>query len=733
MIRFSIITIAFIVSSINAKSQVVSIANARAQTVGNTVTVRGIVTNGSELGVIRYMQDATAGIAVYSGSFNPVRGDSVEVIGVLDDYNGLLEINPLNSFTIISSGHTVIPEVVSITQLNTGDNYEGELIQINAITFVQTGTFSNSSTNYDATDGSSTAEVRIDAANNIGGTPIPASQIDLVGVLGEFSGVNQLLPRDLNDLISAGNPPIINSALWQTNISQNSFTVNFTSQNDGNTIIEYGLTQSLGLKVQNATMTTNHSMTLNLLTPTTLYYVQGKTVSATGDTSVSAIVPMMTQSNSTGTISVFFNRPVDHSKSTGTPAIYLNNTIADTLIKYMDITQNTLEIAIYNLDNDNGLIDAINDTYSRGVNVRVICNEGVNSNAYNAINVGNGNKKLSPTGTAPNGDFYGIMHNKVMIVDANSTDPNAVWVFAGSTNWTDGQLNDDPNNMLMIQDQSLAIAYKMEFEEMWGNTFGPMKTDNTPHYFKIGEVPVELYFSPSDDPETKIINTIQSADNDLHYAMLTHTRTSISYEIADRVNAGVFAAGIVEDTSSGGGPAYDILNAVIPNSLFISNTPGIFHHKYVIVDANCPMSDPTVETGSHNWTSSARLRNDENMLIIHDESIVNQYYQEFSQRYIDESGTEYSTPCPVGMDELVEQEMISIYPNPAVEWAIINAQWANQENTVLKVFDLLGTEVFTATFADYHLLNTAQWTAGTYLISCINGEKQSVAKLIIMK
>ena len=42
-----------------------TIADARALGVGQTVTVSGVVTNGSELGPIRYLQDGTAAIAAY--------------------------------------------------------------------------------------------------------------------------------------------------------------------------------------------------------------------------------------------------------------------------------------------------------------------------------------------------------------------------------------------------------------------------------------------------------------------------------------------------------------------------------------------------------------------------------------------------------------------------------------------------------------------------------------------
>ncbi len=57
------------------------------------------------------------------------------------------------------------------------------------------------------------------------------------------------------------------------------------------------------------------------------------------------------------------------------------------------------------------------------------------------------------------------------------------------------------------------------------------------------------------------------------------------------------------------------------------------HHKYLIVDNSDRSSDPLVLTGCHNWSSSAELRNDENTLIVHDATIANIYYQEFSERF----------------------------------------------------------------------------------------------------
>ena len=45
---------------------------------------------------------------------------------------------------------------------------------------------------------------------------------------------------------------------------------------------------------------------------------------------------------------------------------------------------------------------------------------------------------------------------------------------------TTGNLNSDRNNVIVLEDQSLARAYRLEFEEMFSGVFGADKTINTP-------------------------------------------------------------------------------------------------------------------------------------------------------------------------------------------------------------------------------------------------------------
>ena len=72
------ITTLIIVALLSLVGFAQDIATARLQGIGASVTVTGIVTNGSELGDpnLRYIEDNTGGMALYSGSASGLqRGD----------------------------------------------------------------------------------------------------------------------------------------------------------------------------------------------------------------------------------------------------------------------------------------------------------------------------------------------------------------------------------------------------------------------------------------------------------------------------------------------------------------------------------------------------------------------------------------------------------------------------------------------------------------------------------
>jgi PLD-like domain/Secretion system C-terminal sorting domain len=443
---------------------------------------------------------------------------------------------------------------------------------------------------------------------------------------------------------------------------------------------------------------------------------------------------MATASNSSGEIRIWFNNPVDNSVSTGTNAVY-NSNFVDTIIHFIDNAFYSIDMALYNIDNVNNIVTALNDAYQRGVAVRVICDAEVNADAYSTLSIGASNKKLAPTGTTPDGGYYGIQHNKFIVIDAVSTDPMDTWVISGSTNFTDDQLKIDKQNMIAIQDQSLAKAYRAEFEEMFSGVFGPEKTNNTPHEFVIDGKRVELYFSPSDDTENRILSVVESAQQDLYFAVFSYTRYGISYEIEDAIERGVFAAGIWDQTDALDPTAIEVLEGAMESTLFESAGSALMHHKYLIVDAHCPQSDPMVLTGSHNWTSSANSRNDENTLIIHDSTIANIYYQEFSARYNEEGGTiVVEGYCDyVSIDASSTASSIKLYPNPANELLIIETA-ASVSSVNIQIIDLTG-RILIDQFSSgkIHQVDVSNINDGMYLVNVNSMEEKGVSRLVISR
>ena len=117
------LSILFFFTAFISQAQI-PISQARMQSLGSSVTISGIVTNGAELGPIRYIQDATGGLSAYPGtgsvSFSCQRGDSMTVTGVLKNYNGLLELDPITAYTVHSSGNA-LPTPVVITAAQIGE------------------------------------------------------------------------------------------------------------------------------------------------------------------------------------------------------------------------------------------------------------------------------------------------------------------------------------------------------------------------------------------------------------------------------------------------------------------------------------------------------------------------------------------------------------------------------------------------------------------------------------
>jgi hypothetical protein len=447
---------------------------------------------------------------------------------------------------------------------------------------------------------------------------------------------------------------------------------------------------------------------------------------------------LATPSLSTGTINVYFNHQVDTSYSQIQNAVNLADTLDDKLITYINACQSTLDIAIYNsssLAADLGIAGAINAAYNRGVQVRVIYDGSTGGNMIGLLNT-NIPKIASPTTSS-----YGIMHNKFVIFDANNSDPNKPYVWTGSTNWTQAQIDGpDRNSVILIQDQTLALGYKIEFEEMWGSNtmtpdalvskFGPYKTDNTPHTYIIGGKTINSYFSPSDNTNSKIITTINTANTDIDVATMLITRSDISTALINKYNGGLTNVNVVVDSQNPTSNQIATIQAgLMSNHAVVYTNSGIMHHKFMVVDNFNSSSDPLVLLGSHNWSSSAENKNDENTLIVHDLNIANQYYQAFAYLYQDAGGV---ITVPLNINDLHSNE-ITVYPNPTT--GILNIDSNNEvsiDNVSITIHDVLGKCVFTNTYNSltHQSISISNQQAGIYFVTIQNQSRTSHFKVI---
>jgi hypothetical protein len=233
------------------------------------------------------------------------------------------------------------------------------------------------------------------------------------------------------------------------------------------------------------------------------------------------------------------------------------------------------------------------------------------------------------------------MHHKFLVVDGES-------VWTGSYNITDSGTIYNNNHAVLIDCVPLAEAYLTEFNEMWGAESGApgdcafSRNKNTviEHFYICNDVPVDVYFSPTNNsfPLTAydaLMNQMDNTIESIRFSMFTFTQMSLAGKLVQRHNSGICVRGVM-DEFQGTGP-YSVYDYLVDNNIdVILNTDvtphgNLLHHKFAVFDHNLPTA--TVVTGSYNWTLAAQNTNDENTLFIHDQAIAYEFFKEFHRNY----------------------------------------------------------------------------------------------------
>jgi len=318
---------------------------------------------------------------------------------------------------------------------------------------------------------------------------------------------------------------------------------------------------------------------------------------------------------------------------------------------------NRVRAALYEV-NDRELVDALKVFGSRG---HVLIGNGSATKPWVATELTAAGLEVKHRDLSHTGASSPSVHNK-FIVEVDHASGHALRVLTGSTNWTTTGLCTQLNNVLTIDEPTIA----KRFLEQWAALVAA-HDDMTPALKTSNSTPttagnVTLYFAATDgEVEFKpVLDLIHGAKHGALFLMFMPGQSPLLKALLDRVrNNDIYVRGVVStvnpakkdgDVGSVGGqvvksgaPAQEFHDDVLlPAGVSENDKPSfaetefnvqeiraahlmaIVHSKTIVID---PFSDDcTVVTGSHNFSDSASKSNDENLVIVRGNKTLAQSY-----------------------------------------------------------------------------------------------------------
>jgi phosphatidylserine/phosphatidylglycerophosphate/cardiolipin synthase-like enzyme len=306
-----------------------------------------------------------------------------------------------------------------------------------------------------------------------------------------------------------------------------------------------------------------------------------------------------------GQLRVYFTTPQSDPERPGN--------IADRLADYIDQTQQSIDIAAFELDNV-VITEALVRAVKRKVTVRVVTDSDYVSES--------GITTLRSLGVPIVEDQRGaLMHHKFMVFDHR-----AVWM--GSMNFTENCAYRNNNHGLLIVDDGIAENYSTKFRWMFETRkFGgsPTKQDRIPfpQVVLVDGTPLKNYFSTHDEVGAKICEELAQAKESIHFLAFSFTHKEIGRAMNAASERGAFVSGVFENSQAGSKSSLYKTMRERGFEVYKDGNPKNMHHKCIIIDGE------TVIAGSFNFSASADDSNDENIVIFRHREIAQKFEEEF--------------------------------------------------------------------------------------------------------
>ncbi len=144
-----------------------------------------------------------------------------------------------------------------------------------------------------------------------------------------------------------------------------------------------------------------------------------------------------------------------------------------------------------------------------------------------------------------------------------------------------------------------------------------------------GSIIANAYFSPGEDVKKRLIALCEHASRSLDVCVFTIADDQLCQALIDAHRKGVIVRVITDDekTKDKGSDIYALIRAGI--EVRTDDDPAHMHHKFVIRDK------AMLASGSFNWTRSATTKNQENIIVTNEKSLVRDFLTQFDTLWKD--------------------------------------------------------------------------------------------------
>ena len=210
------------------------------------------------------------------------------------------------------------------------------------------------------------------------------------------------------------------------------------------------------------------------------------------------------------------------------------------------------------------------------------------------------------------------------------------------------------NHAIVLNSSELAARYTTNFEFLF-KEFAPAHTPGnhvtkvdvalpTDHVISIGGRRVEVFFPRADKATTRLTELLSQAKESIHFMAFQFTTGPMSAAVLERAQHGIEVRGVFENNGACGGayPAFLDSKKMTVSRWGLGHLDGLrnfLHHKVFIIDRKI------VVIGSFNFSASADTANDENLLIVTDPAMAEDFEEEYQLLEAVTAKTRAPAPC----------------------------------------------------------------------------------------